>query len=179
MLRNMMMRAKSRDCLAEEGFPVTDIDEMPGHLVRRFQQIAVAVFQAEVSEEGSDLTPVQYASLAALSDNPGIDQATLAGLIAYDRTTIGGVVDRLVHKGLVSRVVNSHDRRARKLQITDGGLDTLRRLEPAVLRAQRMMLSGLTQDEAKTLVKLMRKAIAEANDLSRAPLRSSRQKDGL
>ena len=76
-----------------------DTHDMPGHLARRFQQIAVAVFLAEVEEAGYDLTPVQYAALAAVSTNPGIDQVTLAGLIAYDRTTITGVVDRLVQKG--------------------------------------------------------------------------------
>jgi hypothetical protein len=32
---------------------------MPGHLARRFQQIAVAVFLAEVEGAGYDLTPVQ------------------------------------------------------------------------------------------------------------------------
>jgi DNA-binding MarR family transcriptional regulator len=72
---------------------------MPGHLARRFQQIAVAVFLAEVGEAGFDLTPVQYAALAAIKTNPGIDQVSLAGLIAYDRTTITGVLDRLAQKG--------------------------------------------------------------------------------
>ena len=76
-----------------------DAHDMPGHLARRFQQIAVAVFLAEVEEAGYDLTPVQYAALAAVGANHGIDQVTLAGLIAYDRSTITGVVDRLVQKG--------------------------------------------------------------------------------
>ena len=78
-----------------------DNNEMPGHLARRFQQIAVAVFLAEVGEAGFDLTPVQYAALSAIRTKPGIDQVTLAGLIAYDRTTITGVVDRLAQKGLL------------------------------------------------------------------------------
>ena len=59
-----------------------DNNEMPGHLARRFQQIAVAVFLAEVEGAGFDLTPVQYAALAAIKLNPGIDQVTRAGLIA-------------------------------------------------------------------------------------------------
>jgi DNA-binding MarR family transcriptional regulator len=78
---------------------VKDNNDMPGHLARRFQQIAVAVFLAEVGDAGFDLTPVQYAALATIKANPGLDQITLAGLIAYDRTTITGVVDRLVQKG--------------------------------------------------------------------------------
>src|ERR671912_743944 len=100
-------------------------DDMPGHLARRFQQIAVAIFHTEIAEAGYELTPVQYAALAAIWTNPGVDQATLAGLIAYDRTTITGVVDRLVQKGLLVRNPSSRDRRARELQITNEGQQTL------------------------------------------------------
>lgn len=147
--------------------------DKPGHLARRFQQIAVAVFHAEVGAAGSDLTPVQYAALSKVAGNPGLDQATLAGLIAYDRTTIGGVVDRLVEKGFVARAINPDDRRARVLEITEKGRRLLERIEPAVQAAQRAMLGGLTDREAQELMRLLRKAIDAANDLSRAPLRSA------
>ena len=150
-----------------------DNNEMPGHLARRFQQIAVAVFLAEVEDAGFDLTPVQYAALAAIKLNPGIDQVTLAGLIAFDRTTITGVVDRLVQKGLLLRHASSRDRRARELQITDAGKRTLRAITPAVEAAQRSMLRGLTEKEGADLTRLLRKAIAAGNELSRAPLRGA------
>src|SRR5215469_17521376 len=132
---------------------MTDTHDMPGHLARRFQQIAVAVFLAEVEDTGYDLTPVQYAALAAVNANPGIDQVTLAGLIAYDRTTITGVVDRLVQKGLLVRHASSRDRRARVLQMTDAGRRALRKITPAVEAAQRIMLRGLTEKEAEELMR--------------------------
>ena len=147
---------------------MTDNNDKPGHLARRFQQIAVAVFHAAVEEAGYDLTPVQYAALTTVGMQPGIDQATLAGLIAYDRTTITGVVDRLVQKGLVVRQA-SKDRRAHALQITDEGRSTLEGIEPAVEAAQRIILAGLSNAEAATLMRLLRKAIAAGNELSRAP----------
>ncbi|MDR6816110.1 DNA-binding MarR family transcriptional regulator [Neorhizobium sp. 2083] len=150
-----------------------DNNDMPGHLARRFQQIAVAVFHAEVDEAGYDLTPVQYAALAAISTNPGVDQITLAGLIAYDRTTITGVVDRLVQKGLLVRNASTKDRRARELQITDEGRKTLDGIAPAVEAAQELMVRGLTAEEADELLRLLRKAIAAGNELSRAPLRET------
>lgn len=150
-----------------------DNSDMPGHLARRFQQIAVAVFLAEVEDAGFDLTPVQYAALAAIRANPGIDQVTLAGLIAYDRTTITGVVDRLVQKALLIRQASSRDRRARELHITDEGKRALRGITPAVEAAQRIMLRGLTEKEAAELMRLLRKAIAAGNELSRAPLRDA------
>ena len=152
-----------------------DNNEMPGHLARRFQQIAVAVFLAEVEGAGFDFTPVQYAALAAIKLNPGIDQVTLAGLIAYDRTTITGVVDRLVQRGFVVRESSSTDRRARLLQTTDQGRRTLGEIEPAVAAAQRIMLRGLTADETDVFMRLLRKAIDAGNDLSRAPLRRPRE----
>ena len=150
-----------------------DNNDMPGHLARRFQQIAVAVFLAEVGDAGFDLTPVQYAALATIKANPGLDQVTLAGLIAYDRTTITGVVDRLVQKGLVVRRESSRDRRARELTITDAGRRTLRGVKPAVEAAQKVLVRGLSEKEAKELVRLLQKAIAAGNELSRAPLRDA------
>ncbi len=152
---------------------MSDTNDKPGHLARRFQQIAVAVFHAEVEEAGYDLTPVQYAALSTIRTHPAIDQATLAGLIAYDRTTITGVVDRLVQKGLLVRQANSRDRRVRELQITDEGRRIIHGIEPAVEAAQRMMLRGLSADEADSLLRLLRKAIAAGNELSRAPLREA------
>jgi MarR family transcriptional regulator, temperature-dependent positive regulator of motility len=148
-------------------------NQMPGHLARRFQQIAVAVFLSEVEAAGYDLTPVQYAALAAVGAQPGIDQVTLAGLIAFDRTTIGGVVDRLVLKGLLERRESGKDRRARELTLTRAGRRTLRDVTPAVEAAQRIMLRGLTDQDGKELVRLLRKVIAAGNELSRAPLRQA------
>jgi len=150
-----------------------DVYDMPGHLARRFQQIAVGVFLAEVERAGYDLTPVQYAALAAINAHAGIDQVTLAGLIAYDRTTITGVIDRLVQKGLAARNESSRDRRARELNITAAGKRAFRAVTPAVEAAQRTLLRGLSVKEAKELVRLLHKATAAGNELSRAPMRES------
>jgi MarR family transcriptional regulator, temperature-dependent positive regulator of motility len=145
--------------------------DMPGHLARRFQQIAVSVFHAETEARGFNLTPVQYAALVAVNAHPEIDQATLAGLIAHDRTTITGVIDRLARKGLLERKVNEADRRSRALRITGAGIAILDEIEPAVVAAQETILSGLEQSEADQLIALLRKAIDSLNDRSRAPQR--------
>ncbi len=147
--------------------------QKPGFLARRFQQIAVAVFHAEVAAAGADLTPVQYSVLTALGAHPGVDQATLAGLIAFDRTTIGGVVDRLAQRGLLDRRPHPTDRRARALEITPAGDALVAAIEPAVETAQRLMLSGLAADEAQEFMRLLAKAVDGCNALSRAPMAES------
>ncbi|MEQ9328480.1 MAG: MarR family transcriptional regulator [Rhodospirillales bacterium] len=151
--------------------PLQAVYRMPGHLMRRMQQIAVSVFHDCVAPSGLDVTPVQYALLKAAQSCPGLDQASLAGAIAYDRTTIGGVIDRLEQKGLLKREVSPLDRRARIVHLTDIGHDTIAGLDPLVEQAQRDMLSGLTPEEAATLTGLLAKAVSTANSASRAPLR--------
>ena len=148
----------------------TGMNDRPGSLARRYQQIAVAIFHLKIGEAGSDITPIQFAALVELRSHPRIDQATLAGLIAFDRTTIGGVIDRLEHKGLLSRRVSDTDRRARILEITAEGRALIDRLEPAVMEAQRLMLAGLDEREAAEFLRLLRKAVEAGNELSRAPL---------
>lgn len=161
------------------GEAMDEIYEMPGHLVRRFQQISVAIFVSELESEGFDLTPVQYAALAMTRSHPGIDQATLAGYIAYDQATIGGVVDRLEHKELIVREVSRRDRRARELRLTPAGELLLDRVGPTVARVQEIMLRGLNPEESATFITLLHKATTAANQLSRSPLRPNSARVGL
>ncbi|NMA99000.1 MAG: MarR family transcriptional regulator [Phyllobacteriaceae bacterium] len=141
---------------------------MPGHLARRFHQISNALFDLETREAGLSLTPIQYAALLTVRDNPGIDQATLAGLIAYDRTTIGGVVDRLVEKGLIARRTSDTDRRAKLLTLLDEGESTLAIADPIVRRAQENLVQGLEPAEVEQLMKLMEKVVESMGSVSRS-----------
>lgn len=151
---------------------MTAIYDLPGHLIRRLHQISVSAFAAETTAAGFDLTPVQFAALSMLDENPGIDQATLAGLIAYDRVTIGGVLSRLEARGLIERTVCETDRRARTLRLTERGGSVLRTILPAVRRTQDVILNALTEEEKATLLALMHKVADGNNELSRAPLRT-------
>lgn len=144
-----------------------ELREHPGHLLRRAQQISVSIFHAELQ---SELTPVQYALLRTLAASPGIDQVTLAGLVAIDTSTGASVCARLEEKGLLERKVIPHNRRQRALTITPAGADLLQRLDPAVHRLRERLLAPLTEREQKQFMKLLHKLVAENNDQSRAPL---------
>lgn len=146
------------------------IHDMAGHLIRRLNQISVSVFQDRLKAAGFDLTPVQYACLATLDQKPGIDQATLAGLIAYDRATIGTVLDRLETKGLVTRKVSPRDRRAREMHLTETGRDLYRTVTPLVQEIQTLITGGLAPAERAEFLRLAAKLASTGNALSRAPM---------
>ncbi|WP_420406055.1 MarR family winged helix-turn-helix transcriptional regulator [Nisaea sp.] len=147
-----------------------EIHGMIGHLIRRLNQISVSVFQDRMKAEGCDLTQVQYAAMAALAYHPGIDQATLAGLIAYDRATMGSVLERLVARGWVARRVSGKDRRARELFLTADGTALLDVVSPLVREIQDQIVDGLTPAERAEFLRLAAKLAETGNARSRVPL---------
>lgn len=143
------------------------LGELPGHYIRRLQQIAVGVFMEETQAFG--LTPVQFAALQAVSVHPGIDQSTLAAGIGFDTSTIGGVIDRLAQRGWVVRQVSTADRRARQLFATAEGAQLLQDVQQAVLHTQERVLSPLTQAEQKEFMRMLKRLVDANNEASRAP----------
>lgn len=139
----------------EPVLPLARLWTVPGHLIRRAQQKAVAKFMEACAAH--DLTPVQCAALAAVDDSPGLTASELAERIAFDRSTVGDVVDRLVRKRLLRRRADPRDRRVRRLYLTDEGRAVLERALPDVLDAQRAILEPLTAEEAELLVRLLRR----------------------
>jgi MarR family transcriptional regulator, temperature-dependent positive regulator of motility len=155
-----------------------EIYSMPGHLIRRLQQASVAIFDNEIRQAGFDLTPVQFAALTMIAANPGLDQASLAQGIAYDRVTIGGVVDRLEQKNLVRREIAENDRRARSLYLQPLGEQVLAEARPVVRNVQDAILCGLSELESKQLCLLLRKALDTVGDVSRTPIRALQTETG-
>lgn len=139
-----------------------DRTEMAGHLIRRLHQQSTQVYQAATQAAGFDLTSVQFAALDAVAGQPGIDQASLAATISFDRATIGGVVERLEQKGLIERAVSPDDRRARLLRLTPAGRRELAALRPVVEALQAGILAPLSAKERATFLALARKALGLA-----------------
>ncbi|MFT3664532.1 MarR family winged helix-turn-helix transcriptional regulator [Piscinibacter sp.] len=136
--------------------------EMAGHLIRRLHQQSTQVFQARTQEAGFELTSVQFAALDGIAQQPGIDQASLAAAIGFDRATIGGVIERLELKGLLERIVNAQDRRARQLRLTPEGEQVLADCRPVVEGLQAEILGPLTRAERAAFLALARKALGLA-----------------
>jgi DNA-binding MarR family transcriptional regulator len=135
-----------------------DFQHAPGHLIRRAHQIAVAIFMEEAAV--FDVTPVQFAILNALIEDPGEDQVTLAGKVAFDAATFGSVIGRLETKGWVRREPDEADRRRKLLWITPEGEKAALQMKRAVTKAQLRILSPLETSEREQMVRLLGKLVA-------------------
>ncbi len=142
---------------------------MPGHLIRRAQQVSTALFAEECG--GFDLTSVQYAALRAIGANPGVDATRLSHLIAFDRSTLGDVIERLGAKGWVQRDGSPRDRRVKTLSLTEEGAQVLQEVEPAVMRVQERLLAPLGAVDRVAFMKLLARIADVHNEVTSAPLR--------
>lgn len=153
--------------MKKAGATPLEFEALPGHYIRRLQQIAVAVFLQATEVHG--ITPVQYAALNQVARMPGVDQRTLARSIGLDTSTIAAVIDRLEARGLMQRQASTEDRRVRLLSLTDAGEELLAAVGPDVMKAQDRMLHPLNRTERAEFMRMLRTVVTANNELSRAP----------
>lgn len=146
-----------------------DFGRAPAHLIRRLHQVSVSLFMEEASQFG--VTPVQFAILNALIDDPGQDQVTLAARVAFDAATSGSVIGRLESKGWVRREADLQDRRRKRLWITPEGQSVALQMKRAASRTQQRLVAPLAPAEREQLLQLLAQLVAghEGRDAAQAP----------
>ena len=143
----------------------------PGFLVRRLQQIWVAVFINECMD--AEITPVQWGVLSMVSENPGVGQIEISEELGLDRSNVANVVERLVNRGLLRQRLSPTDQRKKVITITSGGEKVMAHVEGCAQRAQRKILGPLNDHEREVFIELLTRLVRENNHLGRATLKLS------
>lgn len=98
-----------------------------------------------------DLTMQQVRVLGHVVKSPGITGNELGATLGVSAPTASGLVDRLVDKGLVTRVDDVVDRRIRRLHATRTGLELMRDMDSMFGRALGVVLQELSADDLRLL----------------------------
>ena len=130
-----------------------EIEKSIGFLLAKGYQRAWALFREEI--EVYDLTPPQFGVLAFLWSEDGLTQTELSEKSQVDRTTIGGLIDRLVKNGIVERRTHPQDRRAFKIHLTDKGKAMEKPLSECAARSHARLTQGLTENEIQELRRML------------------------
>ena len=144
----------------------------PGFLIRRAHQIHVALFLEECAE--FNLTPIQYGILTELSENPGIDQITIAREVGIDRTNVADVLKRLEKRGFLSRKTAKHDRRMKLVRLTPEGHQVVTAMFNSMMTAQIKFVAPLSENENELFLELLLRLVRENNHLGRTDLKPSK-----
>ena len=130
-----------------------DIEKSIGFLLSKGYQRAWSLMREEI--EQYDLTQPQFALLAFLWQKDGLTQTELSEKGQIDRTTIGGLIDRLEKVGLVERRKHPQDRRAYMIHLTGRGRELEAPLIACAGRALAKITKGLNEQEIVELRRML------------------------
>lgn len=149
---------------------LNEIVNAPGFLLRRCNQVAMALFLEETA--GHELTPAQFGALALIALEPGMDQTRLTERTALDRSSVTKCVERLEARGVIRREIDPADKRARRLYITPDGLSLLDVAREGARRTGERLLAPLGAARARQFLAMLEEVADAHNTSSRVPLRA-------
>jgi DNA-binding MarR family transcriptional regulator len=114
-----------------------------GVLVHDVARMRKTIFDQAVREMG--ITRAQWWALANLSRHKaeGMSQSELARVLDVGKPTMGGLIDRLMEKGMVERRSEGDDRRVKYVYITEHGYDLIYYMSPIAASLNTVFLEGI------------------------------------
>jgi DNA-binding MarR family transcriptional regulator len=131
----------------------------------RAWQLLVKLFFAQrahlpSSGDKFDLSPVQCHVLHLIEPGRALPMGRLAETLSCDASNVTGLVDRMESRGLVRRQPSAEDRRVKVLRLTPAG-SRLRARLLSHMTGRSNPLSRLSQDQRRTLVKILQVLVDE------------------
>ena len=117
------------------------------NILHRASQCADELFLTEAGD--LDITPRQFAVLERIAEQEGLSQTDLVERTGIDRSTMGGLIQRLVKKRLVSRRKTVGDARTYELTITIEGRLAAEQAKIIAHRVDQKLLSALSSNKAR------------------------------
>ncbi len=108
------------------------------------------------------LTPALFAVLNVIGAREGAIQQQLGAALGIDRSTMVSLIDQLESARLARRRPSATDRRAREIAITPKGRRLLKRARGLITQVEDEVLAGLTLEERRELLALLRRALDSA-----------------
>lgn len=115
--------------------------------------------QKNISKIVDDITIDQKMVLHYLYDYPDLNQKEIAELVFRDNASLTRMIEIMVKKKYLKRLMNPQDRRRYKIEVTSKGKDILEILPPVIARNRKKALHGLTKDELNQLDEILNKIL--------------------
>ena len=153
-----------------QSLPYVELDEERAEVVRDLFELNSQVHDRAMGLVGPmpmppDLTMQQMRVLGHVTKDPGIAGHELGERLGVSAPTASGLIDRLVEKGLITRVDDLSDRRVRRLHPTELGLDVIREMDSMFGRALGVLIQHMSLDDLELL---RRGSLAMLDALERA-----------
>lgn len=117
----------------------------------------------------SNLTMRQLKVVMVLSFTGSASGQDLAANLGVGLGTVTGIVDRLIGHGLVTRQEDPHDRRVRRIDLTEEGRELVEKFNDTGLHQFRRIMERLETDTLRSLDQVMQEILTVAAELNQSP----------
>lgn len=107
----------------------------------------------------------QYGFLFVLYKNNGIIQENLTEILHMDKATTSRALAKLETEGYVQRIVDTNDKRALRLYLTDQAKEIMPTIEKAISDWNDLVTTGLEDTEKEITLKLLRQMAMNTCDI--------------
>jgi len=137
--------------------------ETPGHYFSRIARGLARVGDVRLRPLG--FATAQLPVLTALKDGARLSQGELARWARVEQPTMAQLLARMERDGLIRREPDPADRRSSLVSLTEEALDRLPAGRAILLQGNRDATRGLSEDEIETLVRLLRRVLANVETM--------------
>ncbi len=116
--------------------------------------------QQNIKKHISDITLDQCLVLMILHEEKSLSQKEIADLTYKDYASITRMIELMVKKNYLKRLINQSDRRRFDLKLSDKGIEALNLLTPQVKENREIALSGISKEEQMQLQNILGKIIS-------------------
>jgi DNA-binding MarR family transcriptional regulator len=124
------------------------LSDSPSHLLRRAQQYVSDIFLK--TSLADSVTLRQSVVLAAIAEQEGQSQTALVQATGVDRSTLAEMISRMEKRGLVRRVADKDDGRAKSVSLTDAGREALAEALPVMRTVDQALMDILPRNRRKS-----------------------------
>jgi DNA-binding MarR family transcriptional regulator len=136
---------------------------------------ASARLDAALGEIG--LSRRTYQVMVTLREFGGLSQQEVSDSINVDRSDMVRILDRLEGLGYVVRARDAADRRRHVLTLTPAGEEAIERAEPVLAQVTEETFARVSDEERRTLHRLVLRALGESTDVMDQPAPSDAAHD--
>jgi len=143
-------------------------DDAPAWLIQRASRTLRVLFLRMMEKRSGGVTPEMWLVLSRLYARDGQYQTQIADSTFRDRPNTSRILAGLEERGYVRKRRDADDRRRIRIHLTERGEEFVRDMAPLAARTRDGLYEGLSDDELRTLRRVLRRIERNALGLLRS-----------
>lgn len=135
------------------------IEKTCGPVLKQLTDVLTKQVNNELREEGLTMSQMRVLVILDEKQNKTASMKDIEKELAVAQPTTAGIIRRIEEKGLIIYLADPENKRAKWIQLTEAGKEKCRIAYGHMEATEKKLLSGMTEEEGKQFLELLKKAL--------------------